>query len=352
VAKRCHAYLSVQIVCAGQRLILDVQPVYKNNKPLAKQLEKMLSRLRKQGLKIKQIYLDRGFYQVEVLQELREHYASQSLMPAIRTSRVQKAIREWHEEHGFQAGMKELTLGDEKNPQKYILLFAPLDEKKRKAIRDKAKAANSPKSGKKKAKVDKEETVAGGKPVEANIHNFYLFFCLLKIPEIGGDPVDSANSSEMELVFQRLSLYYRKRWGIETGYRVVKTIWAQTTSKEYSLRVWLMWNAVLLYNLWVLESLKLLEDKGIPSNYSCCSGDLLGKPRVEKEARQVHERPKREWEPRPLLTFSSFLRIVNVIAEKEIVELVKVLKIDDSGGNTGNNNENVEESNADNNFKT
>jgi hypothetical protein len=75
---------------------------------------------------------------------------------------------------------------------------------------------------------------------------------------------------------------------------------------------------------------------------------------VEKEAHQVHKLPKREWEPRPLLTFSSFLRIVNGIAEKEIVELVKVLKIDSGGnnGNNGNKETNEEENNTDNNFET
>jgi hypothetical protein len=85
-------------------------------------------------------------------------------------------------------------------------------KKKRKTIRDKAKAANLPQSGKNKARRDKEEAVAGRKPVEANIHNLYLFFRLLKVPEIDGDPVGSKNSSEIKLVFQRLSLYYRKRW--------------------------------------------------------------------------------------------------------------------------------------------
>ncbi len=86
VAKCCHSYLSLQIVCPDFRLILDVESVFKHNKPIGKLMSKMLRRLRQQlGLKSKQIYLDRGFFQVDVLAELREHYNNQTLMPAIRT---------------------------------------------------------------------------------------------------------------------------------------------------------------------------------------------------------------------------------------------------------------------------
>ncbi|KKK47095.1 hypothetical protein LCGC14_3158650, partial [marine sediment metagenome] len=105
VSSRCHAYLSMQIVCPGFRLILDVEPVFESNKPISKLMLKMLKRMRKVGLKFKHIYLDRGFYQIDVLAELRKHYKHEVLMPAIRTSRVKKAIADWHEINGFKAGM-------------------------------------------------------------------------------------------------------------------------------------------------------------------------------------------------------------------------------------------------------
>ncbi len=290
VAKRCHAYLSLQIMCPGQRLMLDFQPIYTHNKPIGKLMAKMLRRVRKQGLKIKRIYLDRGFYQIDVLKELRTHYAAEVLMPAIRTDRVKKAIEAWHAEHSFKAGMMELELGSGKDAQPYILIFSPLDTEKRQSIREKSKG-------------------------KVKIHNFYLFFCLLKPPEVN-DPID------MELVFRRLSWDYRNRWGIETGYRVLKTIWAQTTSKEYSLRTWLMWNAAVLYNIWVLESIDLLQQKGIPENYVCCEGNSITKPRVKKIPREPHERPRRPWAPRPLQELRVFLWAVETVVTWSLQDLL------------------------------
>ncbi len=290
VAKRCHAYLSMQIMCPGQRLILDVEAVYTHNKPIGKLIAKMLSRVRKQGLKIKRIYLDRGFYQIDVLRELRKYYASEPLMPAIRTKRVKEAIAQWHQEHGFKAGMLEMQLGKGKSIEPYILVFSPLDPDKRQSIRRKSQG--------------KEE-----------IHNYYLFFCLLKPPEVS-DPVD------MELVFNRLSWDYRNRWGIETGYRVLKTIWAQTTSKEYSLRTWLLWNAVILYNMWVLGSVELQEQKGIPNSYVCCEGNSITKPRVKKIPRDPHERPRRPWVPRSIQKLDRFLDVILMVALKSLQRLL------------------------------
>ena len=74
-AKRCNAYLSLQIVCPGFRLILDVKPIFQKPKSLGKLIADMLKRMRKLGLKFQYIYLDRGFHQIEVLRELREHHS-------------------------------------------------------------------------------------------------------------------------------------------------------------------------------------------------------------------------------------------------------------------------------------
>lgn len=45
---------------------------------------------------------------------------------------------------------------------------------------------------------------------------------------------------------------FRKRWGIETSYRVSNEFLARTTSKNYTIRMFLYMFAVLMYNLWVL----------------------------------------------------------------------------------------------------
>jgi len=68
---------------------------------------------------------------------------------------------------------------------------------------------------------------------------------------------------------ERMRRLFRRRWGIETSYRMVNKFLAKTTSKIYSIRLLYFYLAVLLYNLWVLlnygegervivEALKLL----------------------------------------------------------------------------------------------
>ena len=51
---------------------------------------------------------------------------------------------------------------------------------------------------------------------------------------------------------RKLRKTFRKRWGIETSYRMIGMFLAKTTSKVYRLRVLYFFLAVVLYNLWVL----------------------------------------------------------------------------------------------------
>lgn len=48
---------------------------------------------------------------------------------------------------------------------------------------------------------------------------------------------------------------YRKRWGIETGYRMIRKFLARTTSKRYNVRLLYFYLAIVLYNIWVLVNI-------------------------------------------------------------------------------------------------
>jgi hypothetical protein len=54
----------------------------------------------------------------------------------------------------------------------------------------------------------------------------------------------------------RLHKLFRKRWGIETSYRMIGLFLAKTTSKRYGLRKLFFFLAVVLYNLWVLGNFR------------------------------------------------------------------------------------------------
>ena len=49
---------------------------------------------------------------------------------------------------------------------------------------------------------------------------------------------------------------FRKRWAIETSYRMINQFLPKTTSKLYSLRKLYFYFVVLLYNIWVFTNYK------------------------------------------------------------------------------------------------
>jgi hypothetical protein len=55
---------------------------------------------------------------------------------------------------------------------------------------------------------------------------------------------------------KRIRKLFKKRWGIETSYRMIRQFQAKTTSKLYTLRKLYFYLAVLLYNIWVLLNFK------------------------------------------------------------------------------------------------
>jgi hypothetical protein len=55
---------------------------------------------------------------------------------------------------------------------------------------------------------------------------------------------------------KKLRRLFRKRWGIETSYRLIGLFLAKTTSKLYALRKLYFFFAVVLYNLWVLRNFR------------------------------------------------------------------------------------------------
>lgn len=55
---------------------------------------------------------------------------------------------------------------------------------------------------------------------------------------------------------KRIRKSYRRRWGIETSYRMIGIFLAKTTSKLYRLRQLYFFLAVVLYNLWVLRNFR------------------------------------------------------------------------------------------------
>lgn len=58
---------------------------------------------------------------------------------------------------------------------------------------------------------------------------------------------------------KRILKLYKKRWGIETSYRMIGQFYPKTTSNSFVIRVFYFVLAVLLYNVWVLLNARVKE---------------------------------------------------------------------------------------------
>jgi putative transposase len=83
----------------------------------------------------------------------------------------------------------------------------------------------------------------------------------LAIYETDGDLVGFATNISGSP--ERIALLYRKRWGIETSYRVKNTFFGRTCSRKPAIRVLFIMMSFLLYNLWVLANSLLQKGRHV-----------------------------------------------------------------------------------------
>jgi putative transposase len=86
------------------------------------------------------------------------------------------------------------------------------------------------------------------------------------------------NENDPDLAAKKVCEQYRKRWGIETSYRVKKhTFLPKTTSKNYFVRMFYFFLSVLLYNLWILLDILLcLMVLGVKTENHIITSKLFG----------------------------------------------------------------------------
>lgn len=296
---RVFLYLTLQIVCPGLTLVLDVQPIFDASK-VGKTMSKMLKRAKVLGIDVDPLYLDRGFYNLETLEQLKSHFPKKDvILPVIRNARIKNAMQKWYNEHGYKAGEIDMYIGDEKKRMvEFKLIFRPLTKE------EKAKRWNDNNKRWKKRPVDED----GNELAYVD----FLYFCLPKPPQATQDHLSR---------FNQLLDDYRRRWVIETGFKVTKGVWGWTTSTHYSLRFWLMWSAVLLYNTWILENVKLLNSQlyRLEDDYQCCIPGRTINPIPEINP---GEYPHRPWIPQPVEPMYNLCDVVQEFARIVIQYIV------------------------------
>ena len=184
-------YITCVIVMAGRRFTIDALPIHQFDN-LHELVDRIIKRA-KTKIRIDKVYLDRGFDRIKVINVLKINRVK-FLMPKIKS----KTVKEWFDksEDCQSRLIRNFKIG--KNEKAYVNLYL----------------------------IDDEEGIK-----RAFITNFYL-------------PVQLST---------KLFLWYSRRWGIETGYRVMdKDFKPRTTSKNYNIRLFYFLFTVCLYNLWVL----------------------------------------------------------------------------------------------------
>ncbi len=68
---------------------------------------------------------------------------------------------------------------------------------------------------------------------------------------------------EAMAAFEAIPDEYRKRWGIESGFRVQDNVQAKTTSTNYAVRTVYLMLSIFLYNVWILANVTLADTLGI-----------------------------------------------------------------------------------------
>lgn len=212
-------YATTNIVEQGKRFTLAAMPV----SPFTTKdevLDTLLGRMREYGLKSRLLLLDRQFFTIDVVQFLNEA-GSRYLMPAKKNERVKKHIVAYA--RGKGPSVVDYRMGDKYRGAEGTLVILRRTLKRGKATRRKQEE-----------KSDKDL-----------IKEHIAFLTNLEVKGLEG---------RVKREVKRLPRWYKKRFGIETSYRVKNEFLVRTSSTSDVVRWFFFALSVILYNVWVLSN--------------------------------------------------------------------------------------------------
>ncbi|WP_232688479.1 transposase [Halobacterium zhouii] len=217
-----HRYASISIVGDNVRFVLGFLPVPEGKRPGAV-VEELLG-MAQAHVSIDTVYADRHFAATDIIRVLHEHRVNY-VIPVPKNARIKRAIQRMSEDVAVKENYG--FYGDQQG------------------------------SG---TRVRAETTLAlvPATQSDADVTAFYT-----------NEEVNDASAverAETERVMNR----YRRRWGIETQYRTLKTFLPWTTSNDPVVRLFHFAFGMLLYNLWRLidfliqQSIEVYETRSKP----------------------------------------------------------------------------------------
>jgi len=192
-----HAYASIYLTRHGRRYTLAVKYVRQGDE-LADVASSLVEGVRSMGLRVKRLLLDKGFFTVKVINRLKEMRIP-FIIPAVC--------------RGRGGGLRRLLKGGRSYSTTYTMT----------SIED----------GTASFKVNIALKYANGKYGRSNLEYFAYATYRVDIPV--------ADTYEE----------YRKRFGVETSYRIMNSSRARTSSRNPALRLLYVGVSFLLQNIWV-----------------------------------------------------------------------------------------------------
>jgi len=212
-----HCYAAIRLVERGRRYVIKsrlVTPLDLSEK--AQIVEELVTEARHQGLHVRLLLLDKGFYSHEVIKTLKAMEVK-FIIAAPKNNRVKEAILDYIRTAKGQVRRFNMKKGGE--TVNFNLTIHRLRKKKK------------------------------------NMKN---------ILELYGAFATNMGYKKAMKSWQKLPQDYRKRWGIETGFRVEKGFRAKTTSPDETIREIYHQYAVVLENLWTFHNVREAKRKRIP----------------------------------------------------------------------------------------
>ncbi len=194
-----HAYATVSIVHDQRRYVLALVFVEKGS-PMVAVVRRLLDRVKRLKIKVRRVYLDKGFGSVPVFKTLARRHLSYIVPIPVR---------------GKSGGVRRLFQGHASYQAPYTL--------------------NSPQHGTYTVTTAVVRRYSKGKTGHQGVRWF--------VYAVAGLPARTRPTHVFEL--------YRQRFGIETSYRQMNQVRARTTSRNPTLRLLLVGLAFILVNLYI-----------------------------------------------------------------------------------------------------
>ena len=203
-----HAYATIYLILFNKRFTLAMMYVRKGT-TLNKVIDILINEVTSLGLDIRCLFLDRGFYSIRVINHLQRKQIP-FVMPVVKK--------------GKSGGIRKILVGKRSYKTNYTMT----------CIKTKTSATFP---------VCVIRKYSKGKYCKHGVKYFGYVVYGIHIP--------------MDRVFEE----YRKRFGVESSYRIMNMARARTSSRNPKLRLLYVVVSLLLMNLWVYSKWKFLSEK-------------------------------------------------------------------------------------------